>query len=99
MELAKKYNMKFVFSPICHEIEKYSKEVLTVDSNNLIAYTNLAAAYLFQGKYAEAERMYRQYKSKLKEHFLITLETFAKAGVIPTERMDDVDKIKKMLNE
>ena len=81
------------------QIEKKSKEVLMVDSTNLIAHNNLAAAYLFQGKYAEAERIYRQYKSKFKEHFLLALETFAKAGVIPTERMADVEKIKKMLNE
>ena len=80
-------------------MEKKSKEVLTVDSTNLIAHNNLAAAYLFQGKYAEAERIYRQYKSKLKEHFLFALEAFAKVGVIPTERMADVEKIKKMLNE
>ena len=81
------------------QMEKKSKEVLTVDSTNLIAHNNLAAAYLFQGKYAEAERIYRQYKSKLKEHFLFALEAFAKAGVIPTERMADVERIKKMLNE
>lgn len=34
-ELAKKYNMKFVFSPICHEIEKYSK---ICDKNPKYAY-------------------------------------------------------------
>ena len=99
--LAECYNdlvLLYILTRQFDQMEKKSKEVLTVDSTNLIAHNNLAAAYLFQGKYAEAERIYRQYKSKLKEHFLFALEAFAKAGVIPTERMADVERIKKMLN-
>ena len=81
------------------EGELHSLEALKVDSTQHLAYTNLAAAYLLQGKYEAAEQLYRQYKSELKEGFLSDFDELAKAGVIPAERMADVEKIKKMLNE
>ena len=81
------------------EGERYSLEALKVDSTQHLAYTNLAAAYLLQGKYQAAEKLYRQYKNEFKEGFLSDFEAYAKAGVIPAERMADVEKIKKMLNE
>ena len=77
----------------------HSLEALKVDSTQHIAYTNLAAAYLLQGKYQAAEKLYRQYKNEFKEGLLTDLDELAKAGVIPAERMADVEKIKKMLNE
>ena len=81
------------------EGELHSLEALKVDSTQHLAYTNLAAAYLLQGKYEAAEKLYRQYKSELKEGFLSDFDELAKAGVIPAERMADAEKIKKMLNE
>ena len=81
------------------EGELHSLEALKVDSTQHLAYTNLAAAYLLQGKYQAAEKLYRQYKNELKEGFLSDFDELAKAGVIPAERMADVEKIKKMLNE
>ena len=81
------------------EGELLSLEALKVDSTQHLAYTNLAAAYLLQGKYQAAEKLYRQYKSELKEGFLSDFDELAKAGVIPAERKADVEKIKKMLNE
>ena len=72
---------------------------LQVDSTQHLAYTNLAAAYLLQGKYQAAEKLYRQYKNEFKEGLLTDLDELAKAGVIPAERKADVEKIKKMLNE
>ena len=79
------------------EAENYSKEALEVDSTKHVAYSNLAAALLFQGKYQEAEKIYRQYKSELKEDFLSDFEEFSKAGVIPKHREEDVEKIKQLL--
>ena len=79
------------------EAEIYSKEALEVDSTKHVAYSNLAAALLFQGKYQEAEKIYRQYKSELKEDFLSDFEEFSKAGVIPKHREEDVEKIKQLL--
>ena len=81
------------------EGEHYSLEALKVDSTQHLAYTNLAAAYLLQGKYQAAEKLYRQYKSEFKDGLLTDLDELAKAGVIPAERKADVEKIKKMLNE
>ena len=79
------------------EAENYSKEALEVDSTKHVVYGNLAAALLFQGKYQEAEKIYRQYKSELKEDFLSDFEEFSKAGVIPKHREEDVEKIKQLL--
>ena len=79
------------------EAENYSKEALEVDSTKHVVYGNLAAALLFQGKYQEAEKIYRQYKSELKEDFLSDFEEFSKAGVIPKNREEDVEKIKQLL--
>ena len=79
------------------EAENYSKEALEVDSTKHVAYSNLAAALLFQGKYQEAEKIYRQYKSELKEAFFSDFEEFSKAGVIPKNREEDVEKIKYLL--
>ena len=81
------------------EAEAFSKEALEVDSTKHFSYGNLAAALLFQGKYQEAEKIYRQYKSELKEGFLSDFEEFTKAGVIPKNREEDVEKIKKILEE
>ena len=79
------------------EAENYSKDALDVDSTKHVVYGNLAAALLFQGKYQEAEKIYRQYKSELKEDFLSDFEEFSKAGVIPKHREEDVEKIKQLL--
>ena len=81
------------------EGELHSLEALKVDSTQHPAYTNLAAAYLLQGKYQAAEKLYRQYKNEFKEGLLTDLDELAKAGVIPAERMADVEKIKKILKE
>ena len=79
--------------------ELHSLEALKVDPTKHIAYTNLAAAYLLQGKYQAAEKLYRQYKNEFKDGLLTDFDELAKAGVIPVERLADVEKIKKMLNE
>ena len=81
------------------EGELHSLEALKVDSTQHLAYTNLAAAYLLQGKYQAAEKLYRQYKSEFKDGLLTDLDELAKAGVITADRKADVEKIKKMLNE
>ncbi len=86
-----------IFEKQYAEAETYSREALEVDSTKHIAYSNLAAALLFQGKYLEAEKIYRQYKAELKEGFLSDFEKFSKTGVIPKNREGDVEKIKQLL--
>ena len=81
------------------EGELHSLEALKVDSTQHLTYTNLAAAYLLQGKYQAAENLYRQYKNEFKDGLLTDFDELAKVGVIPVERLADVEKIKKMLNE
>ena len=81
------------------ESEQCAREGLIIDSTKTFIYSNLAAALLFQGKYAEAEKIYREYKSELKESFLNDFRQLAEAGVIPKECEADVERIKRMLNE
>ena len=100
------YNNKLIQQSFCanllgkfEEGEHHSLEALKVDSAQHLSYTNLAAAYLLQGKYQAAEKLYRQYKNEFKDGLLTDFDELAKAGVIPVERLADVEKIKKMLNE
>ena len=100
------YNNKLIQQSFCanllgkfEEGEHHSLEALKVDSTQHLAYTNLAAAYLLQGKYQAAEKLYRQYKNEFKDGLLTDFDELVKAGVIPVERLADVEKIKKMLNE
>ena len=81
------------------EGEHYSLEAIKVDSTQHIAYTNLAAALLFQGKVEEAENLYRQYKAEFKEGFLDDFAEYERLGVVPYKRKKDVEKIKSMLKE
>ena len=88
-----------IFAKQYAEAELYANEGLVVDSTQHFIYSNLAASLLFQGKYAEAETIYRQYKDELKDGILDDFKQFAEAGVIPEERKEDVERIKQMLNE
>ena len=81
------------------EGEECSLEALQVDSTKHIAYTNLAAALLFQGKIEEAEKIYRQYKSEFKDGFLDDFAEYERLQIIPKEYMADVERIKAMLKE
>ena len=81
------------------EAEQLAREGLKVDSTLHFIYTNLASSLLLQGRYNEAEPIYRQYKDELKDSFLADFEQFKAAGVIPKEREEDVEKIRRMLEE
>ncbi len=78
--------------------EKYAREALKIDPSQHWINTNLAACLLFQGKYAEAEIIYSQYKEELKDNFLQDLNDFETAGVIPTKSLGDVERIRIQLN-
>ena len=79
--------------------KEYSIEALKADAANHAAYIYIAAAFLLQGEYAEAELICRQYKSEFTDDFLKEMDEFSKAGVIPTDKRKDVKKIKKILKE
>ena len=78
--------------------EKYAEESLKVYGLKFVI-SNIAAAYLFQGKVEEAEKIYCQYKADLKDDFLSDFAEYERLGVIPEERKKDVERIKAMLNE
>ena len=88
-----------VFMKKFAQAEQYAREALPIDPSKHWINANLAAALLFQGRYDEAEQIYRQYKDELKDGFLADFEEFEKAGVIPEECKADVERIKKMLNK
>ena len=79
--------------------EQYAREGLEVDPTQTFIYSNLAPSLLFQGKYNDAEKIYKQYKTELKDSFLADFEEFEKAGIIPKKYKSDVEKIKQLLNE
>lgn len=92
-------SFNYIFMKQFVEAEQYACEGLAVDSTQHWIASNLAAALLFQGKTAEAEKLYRQYKDELKDGFLDDFKRFAEAGVIPKEREADVERIKRILEE
>jgi hypothetical protein len=81
------------------EAELYIRKALEIDNSEVLLYSNLASSLLLQGKFEDAQVIYRQYKNELKEGFLSDFEAFEKANVIPKEYNEDVEKIKQMLNE
>ena len=81
------------------ESEAMYISALKINPNIHFAYTNLAAALLFQGKVEEAEKIYRQYKAELKDGFLMVFAEYEQQGVIPEEYKAEVERIKAMLNE
>ena len=79
--------------------ERYSLEALKIDPNYHLAYTNLAASLLLQGRLEEAEKLFREYKAELKDEFLNDLAKFESLRVIPENRKADVERIKAILSE
>ena len=94
-------NLSFLFlaQGNFEEAERYAREGAKYDSTHHTIYTNLAASLLLQGRYAEAEEIYLRYKEELKEDFLSDFEDFYQRGIIPPEREDDVERIKKLLSK
>ena len=94
-------NLSFLFlaQGNFEEAERYAREGSKYDFTHHTIYTNLAASLLLQGRYAEAEEIYLRYKEELKEDFLSDFEDFCTRGIIPPEREDDVERIKKLLSK
>ena len=94
-------NLSFLFlaQGNFEEAKRYAREGSKYDFTHHAIYTNLAASLLLQGRYAEAEEIYLRYKEELKEDFLSDFEDFYRRGIIPPEREDDVERIKKLLSK
>ena len=79
--------------------ENYAYQGLAKDPTQHWIYSNLAASFLFQGKTTEAELLYCQYQVELKDTYLDDFKRFEELGIIPKERKEDVERIKRMLND
>ena len=81
---------------------------LKIDPDNLYFHSNLPAAFLLQGKYKKARKLYKKWKDKpfdpdagyptFKDAFLDDFKTFKKEEVIPEKYKNDVEKIISLLN-
>ena len=78
---------------------QYADEALKVNPDEHMPVTNKAAALLFMGEYSKAEKLYKKYKKEYKDSFLEDFNAFEDAGVIPADRKNDVEKIRKMLEK
>ena len=70
---------------------------LAIDESKLFIQANLAAALLFNGETARAQEIYTRYKSQLHDVFLDDLQQFSSLGIIPKDRLGDVELIKRLL--
>ena len=84
---------EFIKAELC------ARDGIRVDSTQTFIYSNLASSLLMQGKYDEAERLYLLYKNELRDAFLDDFIKFEEIGIIPEEYREDVEKIKRILNE
>ncbi len=90
------------------EAEAALRCALDLAPNDIYLRTNLPPALLLQGKYNEAEVLYRELKDQpiadarfelFKHAFLDDFRTFEEAGIIPQAYQTDVERIKVLLNE
>ncbi len=88
-----------IFMGAFEQSERLAQENISIDPTKPKKRLNLAASLLFQGRYNEAEAIYRQFKEELKDSFLQDFSDFEEAGIIPNDRLNDVEKIKQLLNE
>ena len=84
---------EFIKAELC------ARDGIRVDSTQTFIYSNLASSLLMQGKYDEAERLYLLYKNELRDAFLDDFIKFEEIGIIPEEYREDVEMIKRILNE
>jgi tetratricopeptide (TPR) repeat protein len=77
--------------------ETYSREALRLFDDHGI-YSNLAAAILLQGRFAEAKEIYMQYKDEIGNVFLSDLRDLKDNNAIPEHIIGDVEKIIELLN-
>jgi len=83
-----------------------AKKALQLNPSVLFPNLSLARAYLFQGKYEQAKEIYLKMKNEKMDKTetggqasLRQLKAMDEAGVIPPEYMEDVAKIRKLMQE
>lgn len=81
------------------EAELLAREGIAADDSQQWIYTNLAASLLFQGRFSEAEKIYTQWKDRLKTGFLDDFRIFENRNMLSVEQKSEIEKIKNMLKE
>ncbi len=79
--------------------EKYTVEGIDFSSENMKFNSNLAVSLLLQGKFYDAEKIYRKRKNDHSQFLKGELEAIYKAGIVPKGQEADVEIIKKLLSE
>lgn len=85
-----------------------AQKTLELNPSAISVESNLALAYLLNNQYKEAEVIYRKWKGKkfintdtttATAVFLQDIKDLKAAGVLPKDRLNDVEKIRKLLTE
>ena len=99
VEIYGKMSNLYLYMENYPKAEQSAKNGIALDSTQHWIASSLAIALLSQGKYDEAEKIYRQYKDELKDGFLDDIKQFSEAGLVPKERESDIEKIRHILEE
>lgn len=93
------FSFHAIFQKEYVEAEAVAREAIAADETQHWIYTNLAASLLLQGKIAEAETIYVQWKTELKRAFLNDFQLFENMNILSDEQKKNVEMIKKKLSE
>lgn len=77
--------------------EQYARDALCLKPSHIDIVPELANALLLQGRYAEAEKVYLEYKAELKDTFIQRFGVLEKANLIPQKHQNEVNRIKNLL--
>jgi len=96
----------YLFIKEYDQSEQAARRALELDATQTWVKTNLAHTLLFQGRFPEAEAIYKELSQTIDQGnetyskvLLNDFDELEKAGVIPEEHKADVEKIRKMLRE
>ena len=81
------------------EAESAAREALQLNPDFGLAQMHLSVALLMKGKYGEAEQVGMKTGEEMNVMFISYLDRLARQGVIPAKRRDDVEMLKKKLEE
>lgn len=77
--------------------EQFANAGLEADGSAHYIYTNLAMSLLLQGKSQEANDIYIRYRTLLKNDFLEDMNHFESLGLIPEDRKNEIEQLKRLL--
>ena len=94
----------YLFTKEYAQSEQSARQALKLDNTQTWIKTNLAHALLFQNRFSEAEKIYKELSQTIKEDnetytqdLLNDFDELEKANVIPEKHKGNVEKIRKML--